>query len=91
MCKADRVWWWGSYLYYVEYHILIETVEDALCDTVVAPCPMHQQKLLQVGELRTTEEERKINTEMSIFRGQKENQRQMGTEIIRSELQRREI
>lgn len=41
----------AAYLNYVEDHILVKTVEDALCDTVVAPRPVDQQKLLQVGEL----------------------------------------
>lgn len=45
------MWWRRSYLYYVEDHILVETVEDALCDAVIAPRPVDQQKLLQVGEL----------------------------------------
>lgn len=42
----------GSYLYDVEDHVLVETVEDALCDAVVAPRPMDQQELLKIGELR---------------------------------------
>lgn len=32
----------GCYLYNVKDDILVETVQDALCDTVVAPRPMDQ-------------------------------------------------
>lgn len=46
VCKTERVWLQSSYLYNIENHILIETVEDALGDTVVAPRPMDQKKLL---------------------------------------------
>lgn len=42
----------GSYLDNVEDHILIETVEDALGDAVVAPRPVDQKEFLQIGELR---------------------------------------
>lgn len=47
----------GSYLYNVKDDILVETVQDALCDTVVAPRPMDQQELLQIGELPIRERE----------------------------------
>lgn len=50
----------GSYLYNVEHHILIETVEDAFCDAIVAPCPVDQQELLQIAELRRGKLEKKM-------------------------------
>lgn len=52
---TGRMQWCRAHLYYVEDHILIETVEDALCNTVVAPCTVDQQKLLEVGELAERE------------------------------------
>lgn len=36
----------------VEYHVLVETVQDALGHPVVAPGTVNQQELLQVGKLK---------------------------------------
>ena len=36
----------------VEYHVLVETVQDALGHPVVAPSTVNQQELLQVGKLK---------------------------------------
>lgn len=41
-----------AYLDNVENHVLIETVQDTLGHTIVAPGAVDQQQLLQVGELR---------------------------------------
>lgn len=56
MGAGNRAWHCSSYLDDVEDDVLVETVEDALGDPVVAPRSVDQQQLLQVGELAIREE-----------------------------------
>jgi hypothetical protein len=49
------------YLDDIEDHVLVEAVQDALGHPVVAPSPMNQEQLLQVGKL--TRESNKVQKE----------------------------
>lgn len=45
-----------TYLNDVENNVLVETVQDALGDTIVVPGSVDKQQILQVFELRWREE-----------------------------------